>query len=150
MSQAPAANKTGARQRGVGLIEVLVAVVLLSIGLLGLAALQTVSLKRSTTSALRTEAIGQSYDLLDRMRANRAQAIVGRYNIPFGTAASGDDLAAADLGDWKAALAASLPDGDGRVLVQNQVVTITVQWSEPDSLGADDNGVVSVSLRTQI
>lgn len=140
------------REAGVGLIEILVAVVLLSIGLLGLASLQALSLQHSSSSALRTEAISHGYDLLDRMRANRAQAIGGRYNLAFGTAASGTGLATQDLSGWKAALAASLPDGDGQVRVESQIVTITVRWQEPGrpGTGGGEDGNSEVSLRSQL
>ncbi|WP_439641235.1 type IV pilus modification protein PilV [Nevskia sp.] len=135
-------------QRGVSLIEVLVATVLVSIGLLTLASLQALSLGRSSSAALRTEAVGQSYDLLDRMRANRAQAIGGLYNLPFAQAPSGGTLASQDLTSWKAALDAALPDGDGQVLVEAQVVTITVRWRD---IGvADTAAPATVSLRTQL
>ncbi len=135
-------------ERGVGLVEVLVATVLVSIGLLTLASLQALSLKRSTSAALRTEAVGQSYDLLDRMRANRAQAIGGLYNLAFANAPTGSTLASADLSAWKAALDASLPEGDGQVLVEAQVVTITVRWR--DTGVADDAEPAVVNLRTQL
>ena len=139
-------------QRGAGLIEILIAVVLLSIGLLGLASLQVLSLQHSSSAALRTEAVGQSYDLLDRMRANRAQAIGGRYNLAFGDAPGAADLAATDLASWKAALDAALPDGDGQVFVEAQVVTITVRWQEPgrSGSGAGKDGGGVVNLRTQL
>ncbi len=148
----PLAFSTARRQRGVGLIEILIAVLLLSIGLLGLASLQMLSLQHSSSAALRTEAVGQSYDLLDRMRANRAQAIGGRYNLAFGDAPTASDLAAADLASWKAALGASLPDGDGQVFVEAQVVTITVRWQEPgrSGTGAGNDGSGVVNLRTQL
>lgn len=140
------------RQRGAGLIEILIAVVLLSIGLLGLASLQMLSLQHSSSSALRTEAVSQSYDLLDRMRANRAQAIGGRYNLAFGDTPAAADLAGEDLASWKSALAEILPDGDGQVLVESQVVTITVRWQEPGRSGSgisqDGDGVVN--LRSQL
>ncbi|WP_293373924.1 type IV pilus modification protein PilV [Nevskia sp.] len=135
-------------ERGVGLVEVLVATVLVSIGLLTLASLQALSLKRSTSAALRTEAVGQSYDLLDRMRANRAQAIGGLYNLAFANAPTGSTLASADLSAWKAALDASLPEGDGQVRVEAQVVTITVRWR--DTGVADDAEPAVVNLRTQL
>lgn len=138
----------GRRQRGVGLVEVLVATVLVSIGLLTLASLQALSLKRSTSAALRTEAVGQSYDLLDRMRANRAQAIGGLYNLAFANSPSGSTLASSDLAGWKAALSAALPEGDGQVLVESQVVTITVRWR--DTGVADDAEPAVVNLRTQL
>lgn len=129
--------------RGVGLIEVLVTTLLVSLGLLGLASLQLTSLGRSTSSTLRTEALLQSYDLLDRMRANRAQAIGGLYDLPFEASASGSTLAAGDLGDWKAALDDTLPDGDGQVQVDAQVVTISVRWRD----GAASDGMVSLRSR---
>lgn len=140
------------RQRGAGLIEILIAVVLLSIGLLGLASLQVLSLQHSSSAALRTEAVGQSYDLLDRMRANRAQAIGGRYNLAFGDAPTATDLAAQDLAAWKATLDTALPEGDGQVFVEAQVVTITVRWREPGRTGtaAGNDGSGVVNLRTQL
>ncbi len=144
-----AERRCGARgQRGVSLVEVLVATVLVSIGLLTLASLQALSLGRSSSAALRTEAVGQSYDLLDRMRANRAQAIGGLYNLPFAQAPSGSTLASQDLASWKAALDAALPDGDGQVLVDAQVVTITVRWRDIGT--ADAAAPATVSLRTQL
>lgn len=126
------------RQQGFGMVEVLVTVLLLSIGLLGLASLQTLSVKRANSSAQRIEALNLSYDLLDRMRINRAQAIGGRYNIAFGDSAAGDEIAEADLQDWKMALSEALPDGDGQVLVESERVTISVRWTE--TLRTDANG----------
>lgn len=137
-----------AAERGVGLVEVLVATVLVSIGLLTLASFQALSLKRGTSAALRTEAVGQGYDLLDRMRANRAQAIGGLYNLAFANTPSGSTLAASDLAAWKAALDATLPEGDGQVLVESQVVTITVRWRDVGV--ANDAEPAVVHLRTQL
>jgi len=139
---------TGHRQHGVSLVEVLVATVLVSLGLLTLASLQALSLTRSSSAALRTEAVGQSYDLLDRMRSNRAQAIGGLYNLAFTQAPTGSSLASTDLASWKSALDAALPDGDGQVFVEAQVVTITVRWR--DMGVAADAAPATVSLRTQL
>ncbi|HLE93281.1 MAG TPA: type IV pilus modification protein PilV, partial [Sulfuricaulis sp.] len=58
------------QHRGFSLIEVLVALLVLSIGLLGLAALQTTSLQYNTGSYFRTQATFLAYDIIDRMRAN--------------------------------------------------------------------------------
>lgn len=77
------------------------------------------------------------------MRANRAQAIGGLYDLPFEAAPTGTTLAAGDLGDWKAALGSVLPDGDGQVQVEAQVVTISVRWREP----GDGGGTVSLRSR---
>lgn len=67
-------------QRGVGLIEVLIAVLVLSIGFLGIAALQTKSLSNNNSAMMRTQASVAAYSLFDAMRADRAQALLGNYN----------------------------------------------------------------------
>ena len=59
------------RSRGFTLVEVLVALVVLSIGLLGVAALQLTSLRSNHSSAMRSQATFLAYDIIDRMRANR-------------------------------------------------------------------------------
>lgn len=66
--------------RGLTLVEILVALLVLSIGLLGLAALQTTSLRFNTSAYYRTQATALAYDLSDRMRANRQAALDGLYN----------------------------------------------------------------------
>lgn len=138
-----------ARSAGFSLIEVLVALVVFSIGLLGLARLQMAGLKNATSAATRLEAVNLSYDVLERMRANRTQALAGRYVVAIGGASSAGGVAQADVEAWKAALAAGLPDGDGAIEANGRIVTITVQWSE----GWDANlanGAATVRLRTQL
>ena len=68
-------------QRGFTLIEVLVATVILSFGLLGLAAMQISSLRHNQSSYQRGQATQIGYELADLMRANRDAAIAGNYNI---------------------------------------------------------------------
>lgn len=74
------------RQCGVGLIEVLVAVLILALGLLGMAGLQANTLKASQSSHSRAQATMLSYYILDAMRADRAGAMAGNYNT--GTSAA--------------------------------------------------------------
>ena len=70
-----------ASMRGVGLVEVLVAVLVLAIGLLGIAALQATTLRNSQSSIERTQAVVQTYTILDAMRANLNVARGGGYNM---------------------------------------------------------------------
>ena len=70
---------------GFTLIEIMVALLIFSIGLLGLAMLQATGLKFNTDSYARTQATILAYDLIDRMRANVAGVKAGNYCI---TAAS--------------------------------------------------------------
>lgn len=87
----PATNKRGARlpqgrppvrsrQAGVGLIEVLIAVLVLSIGFLGMAALQAKSLSTNNSAMSRSMATIASYSILDAMRADPTNALAGAYN----------------------------------------------------------------------
>ena len=117
-------------QRGNTLIEVLVALLVLSIGLLGVAGLQLTSLRNNRSAHLRSQAQVMAYDITDRMRANRQLAVdTGAYNIAIGIPAIGGTLAGDDLVRWKEAILNSLPSGDGSVQVVNtNVVLITVQW----------------------
>lgn len=116
--------------QGFSLIEVLVALLVLSIGLLGLAALQTTGLKLNHQSYERTQAVLQAYDIIDRMRANRTSANAGinsNYNsiahgyIPgsftncMTTACSSDQAAIYDTFNWNAANASILAEGKGAV-----------------------------------
>lgn len=69
-SEQPLHMKTHAKHSGFTLIEVMVALFVLALGLLGLAMLQTTSLKLNTNSYSRTQASFLAYDILDRIRAN--------------------------------------------------------------------------------
>ncbi|MDZ4129161.1 MAG: type IV pilus modification protein PilV [Hydrogenophaga sp.] len=74
------ATRSPTFQRGVGLIEVLVAVLILALGLLGMAGLQANALKTNQSSYGRTQAVMLSYYMLDAMRADRNNAALQNYN----------------------------------------------------------------------
>ncbi|MEG0822393.1 MAG: type IV pilus modification protein PilV [Burkholderiaceae bacterium] len=118
------------RQRGLSLVEILVAVVILSIGLLGLAGLQANSMRASQGSLYRAQAATLVADLAERMRTNLGDA--RNYQHALGAAPpAGTHVRAADLADWLARVAA-LPAGRGAVSVNpsNTLVTITVEWDD--------------------
>lgn len=135
---------------GFSLLEVLIALVILSVGLLGIAAMMSTTLKANDSAYMRTQATELAYNMLDRMRANRSAALGGSYNIALaatvanppnctgsGTVHPGctpDQLAQFDLAQWKQDLAATLPGGDGSVGTSISggatVATITVQWTD--------------------
>jgi len=122
-----------ARQRGFGMIEILVALVIFAFGMLGLAGLQTRSLAFSQTSLYRSQAAALTDDILDRMRADRTNAKAGSWNTALGTASSsisGTAIYQADLRDWKQTVEQLLPSGAAEVDVAAGLVTITVQWDE--------------------
>lgn len=80
--------------RGFTLLEVLIAVVVLSLGLLGLAGLQVASLNNNQTAYYRAVATQQAYDMMDRMRANLAGVSPPIPPNPPGVAGSYDNLSA--------------------------------------------------------
>ena len=76
------------RNRGFTLLEVLIALVVLSVGLLGIAAMMNFSLKANDSAYLRTQAEAFAYNIVDKMRANQNAALNGSYNIAIGTSVS--------------------------------------------------------------
>lgn len=136
-------------QGGFTLLEVLVALLVLSLGLLGLAGLQTMSLKFNTQSYQRTQATMLIDSMIDRMRANPNAVISGVYNnVALGASAASysfsatcpqscanaDDLANYDIHQWLAAIAAPgmLTNGRGGISFDGTRHTVTVTWWESD------------------
>jgi type IV pilus assembly protein PilV len=138
-------------QAGFTMVEVLVALVVLAIGLLGIAGLLLKSLQSGRTATYRTQAINLAADLADRIRMNRTATngyatLFGDVEVEVpacdGTGGCTDaELAATDLSRWKATLAQVLPNGQGQVVVTPPLGTgepnnyvITVQWTEVGEL----------------
>jgi type IV pilus assembly protein PilV len=107
-------SRTGAApahaERGMTLIEILVAIVVLSIGLLGLAGLQLKGLQVNQGSAYNWQAAILAEDMADRIRADTAAAKAGYYALPGTISASASAATAASIGEWQARVAA-LPGG---------------------------------------
>ena len=127
-------------ERGVSLIEVLVAIVVLSIGLLGLAGLQASGMRVGQSSIHRGQAAQLAYDMVDRIRVNADSAAAYGHSlsdaIPTCSAApsSSAGVAPCDLRDWRLRLQ-SLPGGKGAVNVDGNEVTVVVQWDDTRGAG---------------
>ena len=159
------------KQQGFTLFEVLVAVVVFSIGLIGLANLQGYSMSSSYNAHLRTQATALASSIVDRMRANREQAVTGNaYTTDFeanppstsidcSSGCTPAQMAQFDLLEWKCNLGryaqedfcedlvsqATLPNGDGEIkAIANGQIEVTVRWS--DSLGDDHTVVLFTGL----
>jgi type IV pilus assembly protein PilV len=157
-------NKT---QTGFTLLEIMVAIVVLSLGLLGLAGLQAASLRNNQTAYYRGIATQQAYDIADRMRANLAGVRAGNYStlaqgLPGGNpncftgACSAANMAISDHRQWNTANAALLPNGNGAVrcvdgpaaagcvaATGNWVFNITVSWTERTEAGSGTQSFVT-------
>jgi type IV pilus assembly protein PilV len=132
---------------GFTLVEVLVALVILSVGLLGIAALLLSGLQGSRIALERTQAVTLAADIAERIRANRSAG--NAYDTLDGTlspalAASCEQpastcdaatMASNDLKRWQDAIAATLPGATGTVVVDGITATlnryaITVSWAQ--------------------
>ena len=116
---------------GFSLIEVLVALVITALGVLGLVGAHLNAMKFNHIASVRSHATFLAYDIADRMRANRRAALFGSYDLALSdTAPSGTAVHEIDRRDWLNALASQLTDGDGAIARSNNTFTITVQWDE--------------------
>jgi type IV pilus assembly protein PilV len=106
-------------QRGFTLTEVLVSVIVLSIGLLGLASLQANSLKFNHSAYTRSQATHLVYSITDQMRANRQAALNGDYDVDRATTPGGSTVAAQTVAAWKADVANRLPAGEASICRSN-------------------------------
>ena len=141
-------NPVYPRSRGFTLLEVLVAMVVLSVGLLGLSGLQTGSLRNNHSAFLRSQATVVSNDIIDRMRANRLSALSGTYNIAIGASApEGTSIAQTDLREWKTLIAGHLPSGDASANVNGGIATVVAQW---DDSRADGNSTENITIQTEL
>lgn len=126
-------------QRGSSLIEVLVAMVILSLGVLGAVSYISSSMRNSQSSYVRSQATWLAGDIIDRMRANRATAAAppNPYNINLNQQPNGAGVVNEDLVEWRNDLANSLPAGTGSVQFDNatQNVTVVIRWDDSRVLG---------------
>ena len=143
------------RQKGFSLIEALVAFLILSVGMLGIASLQTMSLKSGHSAAMRTVAVMKVEEILESMRSNPGAitdfaAGTGDPGVDFGCSQGGSaatectttQMAQDEIFRWKNSLIEALPDNTATtasVVVTPPVagstlnlVVVSVNWSERD------------------
>ena len=144
-----------AQQRGFSIVEALVALVVLGVGMLGIASLYVTSLRAGSSALLRTQAVNLAADMADRIRANPS-AGTAYAGTPSSTAncagsapanCSPAQLAADDLFRWDQQVTNLLPDSDGNPATRQWTIavggatrprtyTITINWLEPGEANA--------------
>ena len=146
--------------RGTSLLEVLVTIVIMSVGLLGLAKLQVSNLRNNQNSLYRTEATFLANDMLDSMRVlnNVSHDQAAGYAVAIGstTPAGSSQVAVDDISAWKTRIAQALPGGDGSVSVNGRLALIHIEWNDrrpgtPDSADScsSDKSARPACLETQ-
>jgi type IV pilus assembly protein PilV len=137
------------KQKGAGLIEVLVTLFIISVGMLGIAGLQTVGMQAGQETSLRTSAVLVVEDIISRMQANRKGVqfyTAGTGNLGTNnnchdnggatttvTACTPEMLAKHDILLWKNNLRAVLPEAEASVTVGSLIngvvqVDVVVGW----------------------
>jgi type IV pilus assembly protein PilV len=121
-------------QRGAGLIEVLVAVLVLSFGMLGLAGLQMSALRNNQSSLERGVAVMMTHSIADAMRADRSVALANGFNLAVtADPPSGATFAQTALRNWRTNITNAFgagADAKGGVNCNGASCTITIQWSD--------------------
>ena len=162
-------NTLHKRQRGITLIESMVALVIAALGILGILGVQMRTLSDTSTTVRRAQAIRLIDDLGERMRTNpNAMVNLGSYvsnfatNPAVGSCASGCDhaaLAAYDLAVWKQAVRNSLPLGQAEIFIppaeagvaaaQRRQLGIMIAWreNERDTTAAYQDDIDATKVR---
>jgi type IV pilus assembly protein PilV len=140
---------------GFSLLEVLITIVVVSLGLLGVAGMQVAAIKLTDLSATRTTGVNMSSDIIERIRANPDGS--ADYQIAFGSTPTGTTLAALDLIAWKNSLKDPIKgvDGDGQIDIADdpscksvppfsdcRTVRVQIRWDENRVRGGQAGKVV--------
>ena len=158
-------------QAGFTLLEVMIALVIFSIGLLGLAGLQAGGLRSNTQAQLRTIATIQAYDMAERIRSNPRGVEDGDYNAFDDTnptaqscitlikndspVCTAQEMATYDYYEWELTTQSVLPSGHGTITSASvgggatRLFTITVMWDEErtGATGTSCSGNPAVDLK---
>jgi type IV pilus assembly protein PilV len=144
-------HKRARTQAGVSLIEILVAILVLSIGLLGMAGLQARALKGNNSALQRTQAVMLSYYVLDAMRLDKANATAGNYNMAKTCTVPTDTstFMATAKKEWLQSLKTNLgnvAETCGAISCQaSGVCTVDVYWDDSRAGGSSTQTVQTVS-----
>jgi len=148
-------------QHGFTLIEALVALVVLSVGLLGVAKLVLGAVHADDSAYMRSQATQLAYELLDEMRANRPGAIANDYALAAAAndcstaPCAPDKLAELDMFNWEARVAAALPGGVAAApsiatdAFNDTIVTVTVSWDDSLAAAAFGGGAGAQSVKLE-
>ena len=144
-----------AKQQGFSLLEVLISVVILSIGMLGIAAMQASAIRYNHSAELRSLAVTQASNMVDRMLANSQGVTNGSYSNATGMPAdpncstcTSTQIAQRDIHEWNSSNQQLLPSGQGTIVRNANRFIITIRWDNDRSgaTGLGCSGNLSVDM----
>lgn len=137
-------------QQGVSLIEVMVAVLMLSVGVLGAASLQLNALRFNLSAGYTTHASFIAYDMLERMRANSAELALyttAKIGGDCDSSSSNSSIRARDISDFTTAVTCYLPEGQASIQVTDNLAIVSISWSERRTVADAEDTQFVVSSR---
>ncbi len=151
-------NSSRNGQRGFSLVEVLITLVIMSIGMLGIAGLYVQSMQAGRTSTFRHHAVTLASDVADRIRANPTAGVayaaangVDSNCVTGGIDCDAAEMAGHDILLWQDQADDSLPGGQVGIVFDGGVVPatyqITISWSAPNPANQPPTYIITIPVR---
>jgi len=118
------------KQGGAGLIETIIALVIMSFGIISIGVMQRSSLSNLRYSETHFQLNYLSNEMFEQLTANKAAAIAGQYNIGFDDADPTGNWIADSISAWKNRVRQSLPNGESEITCTTESCDIVLRWSE--------------------
>lgn len=138
------------QQTGVSLLEVLIALLVLSFGMLGLAGLQVTALRSNQSALELSQAVFETHAMVEAMRADRNNAADGRYNLTLtDTVPAGTSFANTTRREWRERITNNMGGGaSGAIACNGFNCTVTIQWND-ERAAANLNADQRTAARTR-
>jgi type IV pilus assembly protein PilV len=139
-------------QQGLTLMEILVTMLILAVGLLGVASMQVRAVQDSSNASYRSIAIFYANDIVDRIRANPAAqatyADEGNASADncFANTCTAAQMAGYDIQSWLTNIGDALPGGEGELEATGNLYTVEVNWTDRVEQGANAIATSRVTL----